>query len=163
MSAKTLISPPSPLVPAFAVVTLSLLRATTSPAVIVMLPPSPSTASALRVPNWPTRPVPLSTATDKESRPLIALEKVSPAARTIFPPAASIVPSLMTSPIPAAAASVMSGTLTPSTSTTMLLPSWPRNTLSPAAITTYPPGLLITPALRTCLPIRATCSAEILP
>ncbi|MBA7599756.1 hypothetical protein ES703_06796 [subsurface metagenome] len=50
--------PPSPLVPAFAVVRLSPLRATTSPAQRSILPPSPVTPSALIVPNWPTRMVP---------------------------------------------------------------------------------------------------------
>ena len=78
-----MIFPPRPIVPALAVVTLFSPKTTASAAVNVMLPPLPSEPLEFNVPNWPTRPVPDSTATVNPSIPSTALEKVSPAAMTI--------------------------------------------------------------------------------
>ena len=70
-----------------------------------------------------------------------------------MPPAAATVPSLRTAGLESIG-SVGSGNDVPSISSTISLPISPRNTLSPAAITTYPAGQLMLPELATCLPIR---------
>ncbi len=79
----TMTSPPLPSRPAFAVVRLSELRATTSLAVRFTLPPSPMVPSAWIVPNCPTR---------------------APSIVTCPPslPEASIMPVLLTVPLAAA-------------------------------------------------------------
>ena len=92
---------------------------------------------------------------------IIGLEKASPAAaKIIVPPSASTVPSLI---ISAGVCASASGDSKEPISTMTLLPGWPRNTLSPAVITTYPAGQFILPALVTCFPTRYTLLAEMSP
>jgi hypothetical protein len=94
----------------------------------------------------------------------IAIEKSSPAASTIVPPSAVILPVLrMLSDIGVTPAIGSAAAFAELTFTTTSLPGWPSSISSPAASTVLPCGLLTKPAFKICLPTRATFSAVIVP